>query len=137
MAKWIGGARSEQGKWPEIGKYIDLIQRNPICTGSIFTGVELFALVMLYTRMTALSAKQWGKGVGQVSVGKEGLLRDVWWMLRLITLLPLLEAGFEWTCRNFTNHGCQVVADLDCLENVWESKAARRSGTFSDVPVID
>ena len=28
------------GKWPEIGKYINLIQRNLICTGSIFTGAK-------------------------------------------------------------------------------------------------
>jgi len=39
-------------KWPEMVKYIDLIRRNPICTGRIFIGRDVAAwLLSMYLKL--------------------------------------------------------------------------------------
>jgi hypothetical protein len=60
-----------------------------------------------------------------VLVEKEKLLNGIWPLLRLITQLPLLRAGFELTCEILQLAGNQAVSDLGCLEHVWKSKVAR------------
>jgi len=62
-----GGPDLNRGKWPEMVKYIDLIQRNPISTGGIFTGFQNLARNF-----------SWPMHIILVGVGNPAIALGVW-----------------------------------------------------------